>query len=146
MATNHTERFKLNQWLATDAVLRSDFNADNQRIESALKDIPRFVAGSYIGSGTFGPDNPKRLLFTFRPLLLIVVADAGYISDPGAVFIFGQQESTGLAHYESSSYAMQLHVTWEDGAVSWYTDRQSADPQLNKEGVIYRFFALGLYS
>lgn len=36
MATNHTENYELNQWLATDQVQRTDFNADNAKIDAAL--------------------------------------------------------------------------------------------------------------
>ena len=37
MASNHTEHFSLNQWQADDQVLRTDFNEDNAKIDSALK-------------------------------------------------------------------------------------------------------------
>ena len=38
MATNHTTHYDLNQWQATDQVLRTDFNADNAKLEAALAD------------------------------------------------------------------------------------------------------------
>ena len=37
MATNHTTNYQLCQWEATDKVLRTDFNQDNQKIDAALK-------------------------------------------------------------------------------------------------------------
>lgn len=37
MASNHTENFGLCQWEATDQVLRTEFNEDNQKIDAALK-------------------------------------------------------------------------------------------------------------
>ena len=37
MASNYTENYSLCQWEATDAVLRTDFNEDNQKIDTALK-------------------------------------------------------------------------------------------------------------
>ena len=37
MATNHTTNYQLNQWEATDQVLRTEFNADNAKIDAALK-------------------------------------------------------------------------------------------------------------
>lgn len=37
MASNYTEKYKLCQWEATDAVLRTDFNEDNAKLEAALK-------------------------------------------------------------------------------------------------------------
>lgn len=37
MASNYTENYGLCQWEATDAVLHTDFNEDNQKIDTALK-------------------------------------------------------------------------------------------------------------
>ena len=39
MATNHTTNYELNQWLSTDQVLRTDFNADNVKLDTALNSL-----------------------------------------------------------------------------------------------------------
>ena len=39
MSTNHTTNYGLCQWLATDQVQRTDFNQDNLKIDTALKDL-----------------------------------------------------------------------------------------------------------
>ncbi|WP_298025316.1 hypothetical protein [uncultured Dysosmobacter sp.] len=36
MASNHTQHYSLSQWQATDEVVRTDFNADNAKIDAAL--------------------------------------------------------------------------------------------------------------
>ena len=36
MASNYTQNYGLCQWEATDQVLRTDFNEDNQKIEAAF--------------------------------------------------------------------------------------------------------------
>ncbi|WP_298025357.1 hypothetical protein [uncultured Dysosmobacter sp.] len=36
MASNHTQHYELSQWQATDEVIRTDFNADNAKIDAAL--------------------------------------------------------------------------------------------------------------
>ena len=36
MATNQTTNYHLNQWEPTDQVLRTDFNADNAKLDAAL--------------------------------------------------------------------------------------------------------------
>lgn len=36
MPANHTEHYKLNQWNPEDKVLRTDFNADNVKLDAAL--------------------------------------------------------------------------------------------------------------
>ena len=37
MARGQTQYYGLNQWEAADQVLRTEFNADNQKIDGALK-------------------------------------------------------------------------------------------------------------
>ena len=37
MSTHHTTNYDLNQWEASDKVLRAEFNADNAKIDAALK-------------------------------------------------------------------------------------------------------------
>ena len=39
MATNYTTNYDLCQWESTDQVLRTDFNADNAKIDTALKSL-----------------------------------------------------------------------------------------------------------
>ena len=39
MATNHTTNYELSQWLSTDQVLRTDFNADNVKLDTALNSL-----------------------------------------------------------------------------------------------------------
>ena len=45
MASNHTTNYNLNQWEATDKVLRTEFNEDNAKIDAALKGLSDQVAG-----------------------------------------------------------------------------------------------------
>ena len=46
MATNHTEKYELNQWLPTDPVIRTDFNEDNAKIDNALKGLSDGLAAA----------------------------------------------------------------------------------------------------
>jgi len=39
MPSNYTPNYKLNQWEADDRVLRTDFNADNVKIDAALETL-----------------------------------------------------------------------------------------------------------
>ena len=51
MSTNHTPNFNLCQWEADDKVLRSDFNADNQKIDAALKAaVPAGLIAAWSGA------------------------------------------------------------------------------------------------
>ena len=49
MATNYTTNYQLNQWEPTDPVIRTDFNADNAKIEAALLAIKsEFARGDLV--------------------------------------------------------------------------------------------------
>ena len=39
MASNHTSNYNLNQWEPEDKVIRTDFNEDNQKVDTALKGL-----------------------------------------------------------------------------------------------------------
>ena len=82
MAANYTEHYELNQWEPTDQVLRTDFNADNAKIDAALASHAAEIAGfgncqietgSYVGAG----DTSNSLTFSGVPLLVFVQAVSG---------------------------------------------------------------------
>ena len=70
MSTNHTPNFNLCQWEANDKVLRSDFNADNQKIDAALKACG-FAVGSYNGTNT-SSGGGQDIDVGFQPSLVII--------------------------------------------------------------------------
>ena len=53
---NHTTNYQLSQWAKSDRLMMDDFNADNQKIDAALKAnadaAMQFITGSYVGDGT----------------------------------------------------------------------------------------------
>ena len=71
MSSQKTEHYELNQWLATDQVLRTDFNADNAKIDGLLaaRNCQIYMT-TYTGTGS------GILSFTFphRPMLVVVMS------------------------------------------------------------------------
>ena len=59
MATNHTEKYELNQWLPTDPVIRTDFNEDNAKIEAALWAISQRILSADLISEAFDLHNQR---------------------------------------------------------------------------------------
>ncbi len=51
-----TTNYQLNQWAKSDRLMMDDFNADNAKIDAALKAVVdgtmQFITGSYVGDGT----------------------------------------------------------------------------------------------
>lgn len=82
-SSKHTATYQLNQWLASDPVLREDFNSDNLKLENALaalasalntkagsdqltavaQTVPKVAVGSYVGDGAAS----KSIALPFTP-------------------------------------------------------------------------------
>ena len=126
--------------------MMDDFNADNAKIDAALKANAdaiaetaaacgncRIVYGSYVGNGQYGRDTPKTLTFDGTPLFIVLSGRYHFYSVKGSQYA-QTICSTSLA-------PTTLFMTWDSQSVSWYTS-ESADKQLNLSGEMYFYIAL----
>ena len=78
MSTNHTANYQLNLWEAGDDFIRSEFNADNTKLDAALADLNirklDYVMGLYHGNQTAN----RVFDLGFRPKILIVKSQNDY--------------------------------------------------------------------
>ena len=49
---SYTQHYQLHQWEPEDNFLRTDFNADFKKLDTALGEKCQLVTGSYVGDGT----------------------------------------------------------------------------------------------
>lgn len=105
-----------------------------------------FDAGSYIGSGVYGVDNPNKLTFNFYPKFVVVFWDSNFMFmqryKADAYYVFAN--STG----GESTYAKKNVTTWDNNSVSWYLKAGTAyhsgeKLQMNESGVYYFYAAWG---
>ncbi len=108
-----TSFLALNQWAPEDSVLREDFNADNSKLDAAVKRVQR-ACGVYSGGGHitlgFAPSAVEMCsLYGDRKLLITRNTTLGtsYIQ-------FTSNGFTPGYHYAdtSSSYAPWSYVAW----------------------------------
>ena len=127
-----TPKFQLNQWSGTDYVRRTDFNADNLKIDAALAAAGncRIVTGSYTGTGKYDQYNPNTLTFDGKPLLVFIVGDRSCYAMRGC--------DTADVCYGSTGSSISL--TWGENTLSWYG--VDALNQLNVGQRVYRYIAL----
>ena len=95
-------------------------------------DVPKIETGSYVGTGTYGADNPNSLTFGFDPIFLFV----GDNSNSWNSYIDGMK----YGFYASSNYSNKF--TKSATTVSWYNTSSDAY-QLNSSGTTYYYIALG---
>lgn len=143
MASNHTPNYQLSQWEAEDQVKRTDFNGDNEKIDAALGELARTVAGhteAIAGRGncqvyttTYTGDGSARVRsvsFPYKPMLVVVMEELGtfFMAIQGIRRTIYQMGSSG------SSY-----VTWSGNSFSW---NNSTYIYFNESGQTYFVLAL----
>ena len=95
-----TTNYQLNQWAKSDRIMMEDFNADNAKIDAALKAnadaMPRIIHGSYTGDG----ETSQFIPLAAQPQVLIVTSGGrtsqGNIMYGGVVFPTVPSESVTL--------------------------------------------------
>ena len=155
MSTNHTTNYNLNQWEATDKVLRTEFNEDNAKIDAALKANADGIAanaaelaehaaallskgncqlytGSYVGTGAFGSENPNILTFPHKPFLVIIY---------GNPIIFGLQGASSGIVVQGFNFGYSCSLQWSENTLTWWSS-YDAQHQANQKNVTYQVYAL----
>lgn len=104
----------------------------------------RIATGSYVGDGTYGPDNPTSLTFPFVPTwVMIAECGMGINTAPAEANIcFLLRPMQGA----TSTYTKALQVTWSGKSVSWYCKSTVSNAQMaqnNNESYTYYWIALG---
>ena len=167
MASNYTEHYELCQWEATDQVQRTDFNADNAKIDAALDALAGQVAEkadgndlaalsetvaevsagmgncdmellTYTGTGAMGQSSPTRITFSSLPDAFLVVGDLAILLGRGGV------KEAILACKDvtySESFVSSSSLTWTGTQMSVYNG-VDARYQMNSENKMY--WVLGL--
>ena len=166
MSSQKTEHYELNQWLATDQVLRTDFNADNAKIDAALAALvsgkadttdldalSATVAGhttqlaqkgncrieilTYTGNGNSGSSAPNYLNFSAMPAAFLI---AGY----RAICVGRGGAETGTVTVQagsgSSTGVNTINLSWSGNTLAYYTGNEYS--QLNVSGQTYWALAL----
>ena len=92
---NQTPNFQLNQWRGTDYVRRTDFNADNAKIDAALKAVAeggaKIIIGSYTGTG----DSTDTTVTVGFPIKALIITTGNQLDGQTGLLIFPGQTISG---------------------------------------------------
>ena len=164
MAANQTENYGLSQWLATDQVVHTDFNADNAKLDAALAGkaeagtvsalqtvvaakaeqtaltalaatVPKLAVGSYTGNGT----SARTISLGFTPKAVYVCSQEGATHTEGAnlhIHLYGGLAVAGSALLDENGTSALSVVS---GGFQVTTALYS---HTNQSGTIYHYFAL----
>ena len=148
----------LHLWESDDQVLRTEFNQNWQKLDTAVAAVQddltdglaaaaqdladavgsgghtcRIAHGSYVGTGAAGSGSPNSLTFDFSPKVLFIASTRnGY----NPIFMVNGGFATG--------YCQQI---WSGNSVTWYDNRgngyATAAEQQNDYGITYYYVAIG---
>ena len=137
--------------LSRAAVLNSGGDELQSVLGDTLLTLPgvRIATGSYVGTGTYGANNPCTLTFDFLPeLVMFQNTFFGQISTGGSssniVPVMAMQGQTnGMVFYNSASGADgYTYITWSNKTMSWYNTSDEYY-QLNSLNTTYYYLAFG---
>lgn len=99
--------------------------------------VPKIETGSYVGTGTYGVDNPNTLTFGFAPKFVIVYTNG--VSTGNQVILFNPA-ITAIGFNQNSGWGLSL--SWNENSVSWYHE-EYASQQFNASETTYYYYAIG---
>ena len=109
-------------------------------VQSSTGGKAKIQTGSYVGTGTYGANNPCSLTFNFIPKVFILSNNYNDI-----VALYNQTYADN--DYPTRVGIIDIYLTWNNNQVSWYTKEKDADYapyyQANKSGETYRYCIIG---
>lgn len=106
---------------------------------------PLFETGSYVGNGTYGPEHPITLTFSFQPKLVIAqreynaaaaITNNNYLHNQTFILI------RPLGMFFSADFTKVSMLSWNGNSVSWYSE-DNPNMQLNRNGDVVNYLAFG---
>ena len=142
MPSNQTPNYALSQWERTDKVLMEDFNADNAKIDAALKSKGDcyMIAKAYGGTGDSGTSAPSQMGFTRQPRF-VIIADR---SNGKYLFYFDGCYTGYTPAFPGSSvtFSCDYSVQKKYFVLKWYSD--TPEHQFNIAG--HDYSVIGFYN
>lgn len=103
------------------------------------------IHGSYVGTGTYGADNPNTLEFGRKINFLAISVVNNGMAYGYLIFIRGTPYAIGMALKSLSTFDLVpffSHVIWQETSVMWYADMINAVyAQANVQGCTYNYVA-----
>ena len=127
---SYTQHYQLHQWEPNDNFLRTDFNEDLEKIDTALGECSH-IRGSYIGSGVGGANDMISVDIGFTPSLVVVISSDSADSRCSGYFVYPANNGQGAGG--------KVAVEWSATGLTW--GKNDAYTMLNIEGVHYHYIA-----
>ena len=139
MATNTSEHLGLHLWEPTDQVLRTEFNQNWTKIDTAVNAAQEtaeaaqsaaeqrpYVIGSYTGNG-----GTQSITLGFQPSFVIITAQPANSRDTAFIAISGGSEAASTLSFTETGFTVMVTPTTYE-----------TYPLTNQNGTFYHYLAL----
>ena len=139
MATNTSEHLGLHLWEPTDQVLRTEFNQNWTKIDTAVNAAQEtaeaaqsaaeqrpYVIGSYTGNG-----GTQSITLGFQPSFVIITAQPANPRDTALIAISGGSEAASTLSFTETGFTVMVAPT-----------PYETYPLTNQNGTFYHYLAL----
>ena len=139
MATNASEHLGLHLWEPTDQVLRTEFNQNWTKIDTAVNaaqetaeaaqsaaEQRHYVIGSYTGNG-----GTQSITLGFQPSFVIITAQPANSRDTAFIAISGGSEAASTLSFTETGFTVMVAPT-----------PYETYPLTNQNGTFYHYLAL----
>ena len=120
MSTNHTTNYALNQWEGTDKVLRTEFNADNAKIDAALKANADAIAAEAAAREAAVTELTNRSRFT-KLSEVNVSANTSRVEIDLSGVDWSQWDKVHLDYLFTDTIAMWVYLNVADEDIQFYS-------------------------
>lgn len=148
----HTSKYQFKLIEGTDSFSPDPLNDNMEKVEEQFEAVEedlanlaatvgahgetaRIAFGSYVGTGTYGADNPNSLTFGFTPAVVLLAAANVTYGVPTVLL-------RSMPALPGPSGSMTINLTWDGDSLSWYAVN-NANAQGNQEGATYYYVAIG---
>ena len=116
-------------------------------LDQVIQFPAQICTGSYVGTGTYGKDNPNTITLPFNAEIIWIgyafnSTNAPTSAQRGA-FSFMRGSSHGLSYIANQSSMSAIKISFEENTCSWFAN--TAIDQLNLADTTYRYVALGAF-
>ena len=105
---------------------------------------PKIATGSYVGTGTYGADNPNSLTLEFQPQIVIIHGQTQSANNP--VYNYGYtimvRPATRYETIVTNAVDYSGTIVWGNNEVFWFVEANSGR-QFNLSGEQYEYVAIG---
>ena len=133
-----TDNFNMETFNNMISQINGGVNSEISDVLAQLGTKAKVQTGSYVGTGTYGVDNPCSLTFDFAPKLVIIRLTNG---NETGIFVYNSETYLVLGGLRDASFGP---YSQSNNTISWYFEGEKGyREQLNEQNRTYVWVAIG---